>query len=426
MDKKTKKDVKQLIKERNFDEIFEKYGGTCYRNYVPAWYSYEEIKKLKKEKRYEDIYIKYGYNEYRKILEKARYDEIKEYKGRTKASFYKIKCILKHIGINATLFFTGFVAFSLGTTEEIIKMNSNQYADEIEEYDKKIKNYVEKIRKMNLTKLQTLMKVTEDMWNNIEGYRTPSKDVFGFFELDLATQDGYGVCRNFAADVAKKLNAINPSFNARTINVYIADGNIKTANINENKKQRTVKKITKENKETEAEESNSKEVEENKSNTQEFWDEIYEDITNNIIGNHMVTLVDIPEDKITLVLDPTNPSISIYQNGKIILLNPGSSTMNAKEYSTAIYHGGIDGIIDSSKGFLDSFKKSRLSYEELVAKYGLEAQNRALRQIKTITVSKKDINPERAKFIERIRVNKLEKDIKNENYLKINEDRERE
>ena len=425
MDKKTKKDVKRLIKERKFDEIFEKYGGTCYRNYVPTWYSYEEIKKLKKEKRYEDIYIKYGYNEYRKILEKARYDEIKEYKGKTKAYFYKIKCILKHIGVNTALVFTGFAAFSAGTTEEIIKMNSIQYADEIEEYDKIIKNYAEKIRKMNLTKLQTLMKVTEDMWNNIEGYRTPSKDVFGFFELDLATQDGYGVCRNFAADVAKKLNAINPEFNARTINVYIAGENIKKANINENKKQKVAKKIQKENEETETEKPDQNEVEENKNNTQEFWDKIYEDITDNVIGNHMVTLVDIPEDKITLVLDPTNPSISIYQNGKIILLNPGNITMDAKEYSTAIYNGGIDGLIDSSKGFLDSFKKPKLSYEEIVAKYGLEAQNNALKQIKAITTSKNDINPERAKFIERIRVNKLEKDIKNENYLEINEDRER-
>ncbi len=426
MDKKTKKDVKRLIKERNFDEIFEKYGGTCYRNYVPTWYSYEEIKKLKKEKRYEDIYIKYGYNEYRKILEKAKYDEIKEYKGILKASLYKIKCILKHIGINITLFFTGFVAFSAGTAEEIIKINSIQYADEIEEYDKRIKNYAEKIRKMNLTKLQILMKVTEDMWNNIEGYKTPSKDVFGFFELDLATQEGYGVCRNFVADVARKLNEINPSFNARTINVYIADGNIKKANINENKKQRPVKKIPKENKETEKKESNPKNVEKNRNNTQEFLNKIYEDVTDNIIGNHMVTLVDIPEDKITLVLDPTNPSISIYQNGKIILLNPGSSTMDGKEYSTAIYHGGIDGIIDSSKGFLDSFKKSKLNYEELVDKYGLEAQNRALKQIRNITTSKNDINPERAKFIERIEVSKLEKSIKSENYLKINEDRERE
>ena len=425
MDKKTKKDVKRLIKERKFDEIFEKYGGTCYRNYVPTWYSYEEIKKLKKEKRYEDIYIKYGYNEYRKILEKARYDEIKEYKGKTKAYFYKIKCILKHIGVNTALVFTGFAAFSAGTTEEIIKMNSIQYADEIEEYDKIIKNYAEKIRKMNLTKLQTLMKVTEDMWNNIEGYKTPSKDVFGFFELDLATQDGYGVCRNFAADVAKKLNAINPEFNARTINVYIAGENIKKANINENKKQKVAKKIQKENEETETEKPDQNEVEENKNNTQEFWDKIYEDITDNVIGNHMVTLVDIPEDKITLVLDPTNPSISIYQNGKIILLNPGNITMDAKEYSTAIYNGGIDGLIDSSKGFLDSFKKPKLSYEEIVAKYGLEAQNNALKQIKAITTSKNDINPERAKFIERIRVNKLEKDIKNENYLEINEDRER-
>ncbi len=425
MDKKTKKDVKRLIKERKFDEIFEKYGGTCYRNYVPTWYSYEEIKKLKKEKRYEDIYIKYGYNEYRKILEKARYDEIKEYKGKTKAYFYKTKCILKHIGVNTALVFTGFAVFSAGTTEEIIKMNSIQYADEIEEYDKKIKNYAEKIRKMNLTKLQTLMKVTEDMWDNIEGYKTPSKDVFGFFELDLATQDGYGVCRNFAADVAKKLNAINPEFNARTINVYIAGENIKKANINENKKQKVAKKIQKENEETETEKPDQNEVEENKNNTQEFWDKIYEDITDNVIGNHMVTLVDIPEDKITLVLDPTNPSISIYQNGKIILLNPGNITMDAKEYSTAIYNGGIDGLIDSSKGFLDSFKKPKLSYEEIVAKYGLEAQNNALKQIKAITTSKNDINPERAKFIERIRVNKLEKDIKNENYLEINEDRER-
>ncbi len=426
MDKKTRQDLKRLKKERKFDEIFEKYGGIYYRNYVPTWYSYEEIKKLKKEGRYEEIFIKYGYNEYRKILEKAKYEEIKEYKGTFKASFYKIKCILKHIGINITLFFIGFTAFTAGTTEEIIKINSIQYSDEIEKNDKRIKNYAEEIKQMNLTKLQTLMKVTDDMWNSIEGYKIPSKDIFGFFELDLSTLDGYGVCRNFATDVAKKLNEIDPDFNARTINVYMDDGNIKIPDINRNKEQSAAKKIPKENKETEKEKTNSNEVEENKSNTQEFWDKIYEDVNDNIIGNHMVTLVDIPEDKIILVLDPTNPSISIYQNGKMILLNPGSSTMDAKEYSTAIYHGGIDGLINSSRGFLDSFKKSKLSYEELVDKYGLEAQNRALKQIRTVTTVKDNIKQEKNKFSERIRVSKLEKSIKNENYLKINEDRERE
>ena len=35
----------------------------------------------------------------------------------------------------------------------------------------------------------------------------------------------------------------------------------------------------------------------------------------------MVTLVDVPSDELTVVLDPTNPGIGIYKDGKIIMFN---------------------------------------------------------------------------------------------------------
>ena len=54
-------------------------------------------------------------------------------------------------------------------------------------------------------------------------------------ELNLGTEEGIGVCRHMATDVARKLNAINPNYNARTLNVNMSDsGRLDMANIKRN------------------------------------------------------------------------------------------------------------------------------------------------------------------------------------------------
>ncbi len=429
MNKDLRKELRQLKKRKEFDRIYERFGGIVYRNTVPTWYAYEEKKNLLKQGKYEEIYDKYGNSAYQKVVEKAKYDEIKENQGLGKAMLYKASCFLKKIGIFSALFVTGFSALGSTTSQSLIDSNAKQYEKEIDENNERIQNYAEEIKAMNFTNLQNIMKVTDDMWSNIKGYRTPEKDIYGFFELDLSTPEGYGVCRNFATDVAKKLNEINPSYNARTINVYMSEeGYIKMTDIdrlNINSSSESKKENNVDNKES-TKEKNSETKEDNKNETVQSGDSISSKLSNTFIGNHMVVLVDIDEDNVTLMVDPTNPSIGIYKDGKIRLLNPTNMSMDAKEYATGVLHGGMDGIILVAKDFISSFKNSKLSFEELEKKYGLEAQNKALKQVRAATIAQSSLNEEKDKFNERIKVTNLQNNEKKSNtFFKEREDEER-
>jgi len=107
----------------------------------------------------------------------------------------------------------------------------------------------------------------------------------------------------------------------------------------------------------------------------------------------MVTLVDVPEDNLTLVLDPTNPGIGIYKDGRIIMLNSpineetGLAVSEPTEIATAIsVRGGLDGLGTTISDYNKSFGKIKFSFEELITKYGLEAQNKALEEVRKMYI----------------------------------------
>ena len=293
-------------------------GRLAYENYVPIQYRAEDLSKLIKEKRYEEIFNKYGEKIYKEIAEKSMFKEIKAAKGNIRAILWKIRHEVKKLGIRLGVAFLGITAISSTENHLVIQVNKVKYESEIEEYNKKISDYAKKINSMNLSDIQIFMKVIDDMWNNIKGYARPEKNIWGYLELDLATEEGYGVCRNMASDIAKKLNEINPEYNARTINVKInKDGIYEIADVNV--------KILNHGQEIQNEEEKEKVFD---------FDKIITDIS----GNHVVTLVDLQKDNITLVLDPTNPGIGIYKNGKITMFNSDKENgikFIPKEYSTA-------------------------------------------------------------------------------------------
>lgn len=370
MDKISKKKIKELKKEHKYDEIYLEFGKNVYNKNVPYKYIKKDLKKLRLEGRYEDIFIKYGENEYEKLLDKAKYNEIKEAKGKISAIFWKIKNktkkFMKIAGITIPLVFSSAAAGISYDVEKQCKENAKIYKNEIKEYNDKIEEYAKDINKMELNDIQIFMKVMDDMWRNTRGYYKPKKDIKGFLELDLADEEGYGVCRNMASDVAKKLNKINPKYNARTMVVTMEEESYyKIANIN--------RKFIQTNNTVEEQSDNKK-------------DKIAE-FTNKIIGNHMVTLVDVPSDGLTVVLDPTNPGIGIYKNGKITMLNPGiekeTPQYTSKELSEAIIiEGGYDSFNDITLDYIDSYKKTKLTMKQIKEKYGLEAQNKALSQVR--------------------------------------------
>ncbi len=376
MDKNSKEKIKQLREEKKYEEIYVQFGEKIFNKYVPHKYKKEDIKKLKQEKRWQDIYNKYGETEYNKILTKAMYEEIKEVRGNVKATMWRIgrkmSNIAKQIGINSGVTFLALTSVFAAGTQSTIKENEVEYESEINAYNEKISKYSEEIKNMHLSDIQTFMKVMDDMWKNIKGYANPEKNISGFLELDLATEEGYGVCRNMASDVARKLNEINPEWNARTMCVLMPEevNNLKIANI-----ERTILETNETVAETTKEEENTQQ------------EEKLANLVQNLSGNHMVTLVDIAEDNITLVLDPTNPGIGIYQNGNIIMLNSSDGqdiTYKSKEYMTAIgIKGGANGINTTIQEYAQSFAKPNITMEELKEKYGVEAQNKALDEIRT-------------------------------------------
>ena len=365
MDSTSKKRIKELVKNEQYDEIYIEFGREAYKKYASDKYYYEDLQKLKKEGRYEDIYNKYGESEYNKLLIKSMYNEIKQEKGGLRANLWRIKQKILYTA-KVIGFDIGFSALSLAAVgnvknEEIIKNNAIKYESEIEAYNEKISDYADKINSMNLNDTQIFMKTMDDMWKNIKGYANPEKDIKGFLELDLATEDGYGVCRNMASDVAKKLNAINPEYNARTMAVYMSeDGEYKIADI-----KRTVLE----------------------TNQEQQTNEKLQEIINRGMGNHLVTIVDIKKYNITLVLDPTNPGIGIYRDGKITMLN--SDKVNDREYKAKEYiNTTFDGarMEDTIKDYISTYKTPNISDDEIEKLFGIEAQNKALAEVRAMDI----------------------------------------
>lgn len=379
MDKIDKEQIERLKLDKKYEEIFIQYGKDAYKKYVPKEYRKKDLKKLKKEGKYEDIYSKYGENEYNKLLTKAMYKEIKENRGISNAILWRFKQkaidVAKYFGIMSTVLFLGGSLWGAEVTKNKIEENAIKYEKEIKEYNKNISNYAQEIKSMNLNYTQLFMKVMDDMWGSIKGYGEPKRHIEGFQELELATEEGYGVCRNMASDIAKKLNCIDSKYNARVMPVYMGeDGEYKVSNIDR----------------TFLEENET--IRDNDEDIKKESEEKVEDIDEEYSANHEVVIVDLPEYNLTVVLDPTNPGIGVYLYGKIIMLN--SSKENrldfvAMEFQKAIVReGGLKGIKDTIRDYINSYRIPKLKFNEIEEIFGLQAQNEALEQVKNMKDSK--------------------------------------
>ncbi len=419
MNKEERLRIKALKKDKKYEEIFIQFGREAYVKNVPKQYRKKDVSKLSQEGKYEAIYQKYGESEHNKVLLKAMYEEIKENRGTIHASLWKLKqdmkSALKMLGLITG---TSFLAIT-GTLAEgmkgVVQENAIKYESEILEYNEHILDYANKVNNMKLNDIQTFMKVMDDMWGSIKGYKTPEKDILGFLELDLIDEDGYGVCRNMAKDVARKLNAINPEYCARTMAVKMEhNGRYTIANIEQN--------ILETNETVEEQEETEKESKQR-------------ELKENFYGNHMITLVDLKQYNITLVLDPTNPGVGIYQNGNIQMFNSSKENgknFDAKEYISAVVHDGkgIEGVVNAAKNYIETYQKPSISMGKLEQLFGVEAQNKALEEVRDMEKSineniesrnqfKEDIKMEtESQFRERLKIeteNEISLEAKNQN-----------
>ena len=171
---------------------------------------------------------------------------------------------------------------------------------------------------MNLTDLQTVMKVMDDMWENIDGYGEPKIDSPYFPRLDM-TEGGVGVCRNMADDVTAKLNAINPEYNARNLTVYLDSEELTSEGFSMANIERTILQdnetvVDQDNENQDQDGTDNSEGE--KEDKNELTEEQKEKLSK-YVGNHMVTAIDLKEEDVTLIIDSTNCNLGVFEDGKI-------------------------------------------------------------------------------------------------------------
>lgn len=367
--KKNIKDIIQLMKEKKYDEIYQKYGRETYLRVVSNKHQIRDIDKLMDEGRFFELYEKYGEKIYRDYLREMKKVDVEnelgiKFKFNNYLFFENMTQNLKIIRNQAAKVMLGLTIISGGFStmissqyDQVIENNSKVYQSEIKDYDEEIKTYAEHINSMNLSDLEIIMKVMNDMWNSIDGYKTPDMyDEIGYPRLALY-MDGYGVCRNMADDFTARMNAINPDYEACNLNVYL-----KEAEIN------NIRRTTLVNYNTIADNSEQEENIDYKS-----------EIISNLTGNHMVSCIKLKEDDVLLIVDPTNPSIGVLKNGEITMLS--NQVMKGIKIKPV---GNLMLGSDNRKEYLKKLTESLFTAGDintLKEKYGITSQNETLEEI---------------------------------------------
>lgn len=205
------------------------------------------------------------------------------------------------------------------------------------------------------------MKVMNDIWNEIDGYAVAKDLPTGYFRLTFQ-EEGVGVCTSFADDFTARMNTINPEYNARNIIVYMdlnETNDLKVVDI-----ERNISEDSEDNKTIEMSETEIK-------------------LLQAIVGNHMVSLIDIPDSDITMMVDTTNLLVGVLRNGRIYVLNNNNDKL--LDYKLA----GSYIFTDMSFGqflddYVDSFSKAEKEMDAIITEYGLDAQVNAFDDIRNL------------------------------------------
>lgn len=249
-----------------------------------------------------------------------------------------------------------------------LEENTVIYAEQINNYNQYINKYANEIKKLNLDHLQIIMKVMNDIWNEIDGYAVAKDLPTGYFRLTFQ-EEGVGVCTSFADDFTARMNAINSEYNARNIIVYMdlnETDNLKIVDI-----ERNILKYPEDNSNIEVSEIKVK-------------------LLQGILGNHMVSLIDIPNSDITMMIDTTNLLIGVLKNGYIYVLNNNSDKLlDYKLVSNYALAGTSFG--ESFEDYFDSFSLNSGELEVISIEYGLDAQEDALNYIRDLDGNQKKL-----------------------------------
>ena len=319
------KDIKiisQLLKSKNYDEIYKRYGKFMYKLF--------ETSRISQEVKYEG-----GKN----------FDDLKQI----------IDVHLKEIVYFCIIYLSYlFLAMPNDVQKDIKATARNENIDRISEYERYVDDYLESIDFTGLSDLEIFMKLMQYEHQEML-YGTPEQEITGYYRVQML--DGKGVCRNIADDLAYRLNLINPEYNAKMICVNSSYGN-------------WVKNDDKMQIDPDYNFNNEEIDKDNKG---------LEEIKKKLFPNHAVTMINIPGEDYSLILDPTNSGIGVISNGKIDMFNSDNENYYVTELSNALLMG-YDIRFSTELNELKSYF-TKHSLEELNELYGLDAQNEAIKKL---------------------------------------------
>lgn len=354
--KAQKKEIAKLKSEKEYEKLYEIYGSEVYKYNVPSMYKLKEKSRLYDNAEYDKLWKKYG---------KREFIELTEYKNKT--MMQKLKTIFTRkfmpaLMSSALLLPTsGVKLVSTGVELQSRKELTQNYLNDKEKYEERMKPYVENLKNAELTDLELIVKVIDDMWGDIDGYLL-SEDLWLYGRLNFAEENGTGVCRNMADHLTYILNEVNPNYNARNYMTYVDFGNAQM-NLME------IERNFPEN----PEENNQAEPDDHEETV---------DISPETMGNHAVTLLQVPKQGYMLVVDSTNPSIGILENNSIhVFDNDELYTKGA--YGSNLILRGFFGLELTVNEIVKSHMLKEQNIEELERIWGLSAQNEALEEVRS-------------------------------------------
>ncbi len=314
------------------------------------------ISQLLKSKNYDEIYKRYGKFMY-KLFETSRISQEVKYEGGKKFDDLKqiIDVHLKEIFYFCVIYLTYlFLAMPNDVQKDIKATARNENIDRISEYEIYVDDYLESIDFTGLSDLEIFMKLMQYEHQEML-YSTPEQEITGYFRVQML--DGKGVCRNIADDLAYRLNLINPEYNAKMICVNSSYGNW----VKNDDKMQIAPDYN----------FNNEEIDNDNKGLEE--------IKKRLFPNHAVTMINIPGEDYALILDSTNSGIGVISNGKIDMFNSDNENYYVTELANALLMG-YDIRFSTELNELKSYF-TKHSLEELNELYGLDAQNEAIKKL---------------------------------------------
>lgn len=336
-----------------------------------------DIENLENEERYFDLCSKYP--------KKINYSEIKDFDAEmeTGDKFKKINYDIRNLAVyhdfndlkyklkKSTIFCLALTTSAFIEITGLLKLEQKKiYLDNketIDSYDDELEKYASKFDSSKMSTLEIIMTVMNEIRSNTEyGFDYNEEELGNNFRVVLNDNNKVGVCRHMADKFTTIMNMIDERYEAQNLAVYL---NQKTKNfIMCNIEQPASEEYQKELKNSKTEEN---ETEDNDTK----------------LANHMVTILKPIDCNYYLVVDVTNPSIGLLNNGKIYMFNYSENDDNSKNNDYIEYRPFNEYVMDPYS-FVKINNEILLSYfqniniKELNNLYGLENQNKILKKIK--------------------------------------------